>query len=203
MAFIATSCSWGYGWWRLLWLRLRLGVFSKMLITFTLRHLGQGKLAIVSILSLHSYGILEPRFRREGTNLHTRASQEKQKLRNLWNESHKTKDMSYSQPGSFLIHITGCVTGLTLDEQELFILPEHMGSPTAYIEVRCFSILFFCVLFCISLFFLFRLLVDIVLYSWNTVNAGVKHQTTIVLSVVRITTSNYPFGIFKLFWSKQ
>jgi len=58
-------------------------------------------------------------------------------------ESHKTTDMSYAQPGSFLIHITGFVTRMTLDEQELFILPGHMGSPPVCIEVRCFSILFF------------------------------------------------------------
>jgi hypothetical protein len=67
-----------------------------------------------------------------------------------------------------------------LVEQELLTLMEHMSSPLVYSGVRVARSLVFCVMFCRSLFIHFLL--------------------AIVLSaLLRFTTSDYPFGIFKLF----
>jgi hypothetical protein len=61
--FIATSCSLGDMYWPWPWLCLRLGVLSKMFITFTLLHPGLDRLPLISFLSLHPYGIAVPSFR--------------------------------------------------------------------------------------------------------------------------------------------
>jgi hypothetical protein len=69
----------------------------------------------------------------------------------------------------------------SLLEQELYTLPEHLSSPPVFSEVRVPRSLVLCVMFCRSFFVPFHL--------------------AIVLSVLRFTGSNYPFGIFKLFLS--
>ena len=73
---------------------------------------------------------------------------------------------------------------MSLVEQELRTLPEHMSSLSIFSWVRIAQSLVFCVMFCGSLFVLFLL--------------------AIVLSVfLRITASDYPFDIFELFsWYK-
>ena len=88
-------------------------------------------------------------------------------------------------PHSWLI--TGRVTRLTrpvpLVEQEVLTLPEHPSSPSVLSGVRVSRSLVLCVCFvdrCLSfVLFLFA----------------------IVLSVLRYTDSDYPSGIFKLFWN--
>ena len=68
---------------------------------------------------------------------------------------------------------------VSLLEQKVLILLEHLRSPTVSNGARAVQSLVFCVVFCRSLFVLFLL--------------------AIVLSVLlRCTTSDYPFGIFKL-----
>jgi hypothetical protein len=67
-----------------------------------------------------------------------------------------------------------------LVEQELLTLPEHPSSPPVFSEVLVTRSLIFCVVFCRSLSVLFRL--------------------AIVLSVLQFKDSDYPFGIFKLFF---
>jgi hypothetical protein len=79
--------------------------------------------------------------------------------------------------------ITGFVTRSTrrvsLVEQELLTLPEHLSSPPVFVG-SCNSIFSFMCMFCRSLFVLFLLV--------------------IMLSVLlRYTDSDYPFGILKLF----
>jgi hypothetical protein len=92
---------------------------------------------------------------------------------------------SPSFPHSWLI--TGCVTRLTrrvsLVEQELHTLPEHLSSPLVFSGVLVTRSLVLCACFVGSLFFLFLL--------------------AIVLSVCWFTDYDYPYGIFKLFlwWS--
>ena len=66
-----------------------------------------------------------------------------------------------------------------LVEQELPTLPEHMRSPSVLVG---FMFLVLCVLFCRLLFFPLSFFF-----------------LAIVLSVLRFTDSDYPFGIFKLF----
>ena len=69
---------------------------------------------------------------------------------------------------------------MSLVEQELRTLPEHMSSLSIFSWVRIAQSLVFCVMFCGSLLVLFLL--------------------AIVLSVfLRITASDYPFDIFELF----
>ena len=82
-------------------------------------------------------------------------------------------------------HITGLVTILTrrvpLVEQELSILPEHLGSPPVFSEVRVTRSLVLCVSFvdrCLSCTFIFAIVLSVLL---------------------RYTDSDYSFGIFKLF----
>ena len=65
---------------------------------------------------------------------------------------------------------------VSLVEQKLPTIPEHLCSPLVFSEFRVARSLFFCVLFCRSLFVLFPLV--------------------IMLSVLRLTS----FGIFKLFY---
>jgi len=60
-------------------------------------------------------------------------------------------------------------------EQELLSLPGHLSSPPVFNEVRVARSLVAYIVFCISLFVLL----------------------TIQLSVLRSTTSDYHFGIFK------
>jgi len=67
-------------------------------------------------------------------------------------------------------------------EQELSTLPEHLSSPLVASEVRDARSLVFCVVFCRSL---------VILLSFFLL--------AIVLSVLRFTDSDCPFGIFKLF----
>ena len=64
-------------------------------------------------------------------------------------------------------------------EQEQFPLPDHLISPPVFSGVRVSRSLVVCAMFCISL------VVPILL--------------GIVMSVFRITVSDYPLGIFKLF----
>ena len=73
---------------------------------------------------------------------------------------------------------------MSLVEQELRTLPEHLSSLSIFSRVHISQSLVFCVVFCRSLFVLFLL--------------------GIVLSVLlQITASDYPFGIFELFsWYK-
>jgi len=90
-------------------------------------------------------------------------------------------DTSRSFPHSWLI--TGFVTTVTLwvplVKQELLILLEHLSSPSSFTGVRVARSLFFCVVFCRSLFILVLL--------------------AMVLSVLWFTDSEYSFVIFKLF----
>jgi hypothetical protein len=72
-------------------------------------------------------------------------------------------------------------------EQELPTLPGHLISPQVLSVVRVGQSFVFCVIFCRSLFVLFRL--------------------AILLSILRFTASDYPSGIFKTFlysetWNK-
>jgi hypothetical protein len=68
-------------------------------------------------------------------------------------------------------------------EQELLTRPEYLSSPLVFSGVRVTRFLVLCVMFCRSFFVLlfFFLL-------------------AIVLSVLRFTDSEYPFGLFKLFF---
>ena len=68
---------------------------------------------------------------------------------------------------------------MPLVAQELSTLSEHLSSPPVFIEVRVTRSLVLCVMLCRSLVVLFLL--------------------AIVLSVLRLTDSDYSFGIFKLF----
>ena len=70
---------------------------------------------------------------------------------------------------------------MTLVEQELLTLPEHLSSFT-FQWGTCYSIFSFMCMFCKQLFVPFLL--------------------AIVLPVLRFTNSDYPFGIFKLFRSQ-
>jgi hypothetical protein len=83
--------------------------------------------------------------------------------------------------------ITGFVTRLTrwvsLEEQELLTLPEQLSSPPVFSGVRVTRSLVLCVCF-----------VDRFLYFYFGHN---------VLSVLRYTDSDYPFGIFKLFLTME
>jgi hypothetical protein len=65
--------------------------------------------------------------------------------------------------------VSGVRRRVSLVKQELLTLPEHRSSPPIFCGIR--------VVFCRSLFVLFRL--------------------ATVLSVLRSTASDYPFGIFK------
>ena len=65
-------------------------------------------------------------------------------------------------------------------EHELITLPEHLSSPPGFSGVLVTQSLVLYVMFSRSLFVLFLL--------------------AIVLSVLRFTDSDYPFGIFKLFY---
>ena len=65
-------------------------------------------------------------------------------------------------------------------------LPEHPSSPQDFDGVRVAKSFVFCVVFCRSLFVLF-----------------VFFPLVIVLSVLRFTASNYPFGIFNLYLIKE
>jgi len=70
---------------------------------------------------------------------------------------------------------------VSLVKQELLTLPEHLSSPSVFSGVRVTRSLALCVMFYSSLFVLFLL--------------------AIVMSVLRqFTDSDYPFGIFKLFF---
>jgi hypothetical protein len=92
---------------------------------------------------------------------------------------------SRSFPHSWFL--TGFVTRLTrrvsLVEQELPTLPEHLSSPSVFSGLRVTQSLVLCVCF-----------VDLVC-------PFVLFLLAIVLSVLlRYTDSDYPFGIFKLFY---
>ena len=68
---------------------------------------------------------------------------------------------------------------MPLVEQELLTFPEYLRLPPVIVARS----LVFCVVFCRSLFVLFLL--------------------AIVLSVLRFTDFDYPFGIFKLFFHED
>jgi uncharacterized membrane protein len=71
---------------------------------------------------------------------------------------------------------------VSLVEQELLTLPEHLSSPSIFSGVRITRSLVLCVMFCRLLF---------VLLSFFLL--------AIVLSVLfRFTDSDYPFSVFKL-----
>ena len=71
---------------------------------------------------------------------------------------------------------------VSLEEQEVLILPKNVSSPPVFSRVRATRYLVLCVMFCGSLFVLFLL--------------------AILLSILlRFTDFYYPFGIFKLFLS--
>ena len=63
----------------------------------------------------------------------------------------------------------------------MLTIPEHLRSPTGFsgIRVACSISIFFCILFCILLV--------------------ISFVSTIVLSVLEFTASDYSFAIFKLF----
>ena len=67
---------------------------------------------------------------------------------------------------------------VSLVEEELIFLLEHLSSLPVFSGVRVARSLVFCVMFCWSLFVFFRL--------------------AIVLSVLLFTAFDYPFGVFKL-----
>jgi hypothetical protein len=71
-------------------------------------------------------------------------------------------------------------TTVSLVEQELITLPEHLSSAPVYSGVRIARSFVFFVVFCRSLLVLFLL--------------------TIVFSILRCKASDYPFDIFKLFF---
>ena len=84
------------------------------------------------------------------------------------------------------LYIRGCSCRLTVTrqlshvEQELMTLPEHLSSHPVFGGVRVARFLVFCVMFCRSLFVLFRVAIE--------------------LSVcLRFTDTDYPFGIFNFF----
>ena len=74
--------------------------------------------------------------------------------------------------------IIRAIRQVPLVEQELLTLPWHLSSSQVFSGVHVAQSLFFCVVFCRSLFVLF--LLAIVLSVW-------------------LTASGYPFGIFKFF----
>ena len=78
--------------------------------------------------------------------------------------------------------VTRLTRRVPLVEQQLLTHPEHLSSPSVFSRVRVTRSLVLCVCFvhCNLLFVLFLLV--------------------IVLSVLRFTDSDYPFGIFKLFF---
>ena len=65
---------------------------------------------------------------------------------------------------------------MPLVEEELFTLPEHLSSPPGFYWGSCYSQFSFMCMFCRSLFVHFRL--------------------AIVLYVLRLKDSDYPFSIF-------
>ena len=98
--------------------------------------------------------------------------------------------LSSTFPDPFLIHdITWFVTRLTgrvsLVEQDLLTVPKHLSSPSVFSGVRVTRslVLYIYMYVCRSFFFL--------LYFF---------LSAIVFSVLRYTDSDYPFGIFKLFF---
>jgi hypothetical protein len=92
---------------------------------------------------------------------------------------------SWSFPHSWII--TGFLTRLTLQvpqvEQKLFIFPEHLSSPPLFYWRSCYSTFSFMCMICRSLF------VFLYFFFWP------------LCCLFRFTDSNYPFGIFKLFFS--
>jgi hypothetical protein len=84
-------------------------------------------------------------------------------------------------------HVRWCSCSLTviqrvsLVEQKLLSLPGHLGSPPVFSGARS---LVFCVVFCRSLF----------------VSLSCFHLTIVLYVLLRLTNSDYPFGIFKLFF---
>ena len=71
---------------------------------------------------------------------------------------------------------------MSLVEQELLTLPEHMSSPPVFSGVRVTRSLVLCVCFVNCPFVLFLLAI-------------------VLFVLLRYADSNYPFGIFKLFFN--
>jgi hypothetical protein len=87
-------------------------------------------------------------------------------------------------PDPFLIHVTRLTRRVPLVEQELLTLPEHLSSSPVFNVGSCYSIFRFMCMFCRSLFVFLPF-----------------YLLAIVLSVLFLfTASDYPFGIFKLFF---
>jgi len=79
-------------------------------------------------------------------------------------------------------------------EQELHTLPEHLSSSQVFSGVHVAQSLVFFVVFCRSLFVLF------LSFLWpNTDRRQQVEDYVIVLAILRLTASDFPFGIFKLF----
>jgi hypothetical protein len=70
-----------------------------------------------------------------------------------------------------------------LVKQDMLNLPQHLNSSTDFSEVRVPQSLVFCVVFCRSLFLFFC-----------------SFPLVIALSVLRLSASDYPFSVFKLFF---
>jgi hypothetical protein len=125
--------------------------------------------------------------------------QDKETNNDLQNTTQKTKD--YVRGFMFYLfvlylfkhtgvqhdfHVRWCSCSLTviqrvsLVEQKLLSLPGHLGSPPVFSGARS---LVFCVVFCRSLF----------------VSLSCFHLTIVLYVLLRLTNSDYPFGIFKLF----
>ena len=92
---------------------------------------------------------------------------------------HVFKQVVLMYCGCFIGFVTRVTRRVSLVENELLALPKHLSSPPLFSGVCVAWTLAVCVMFCRSLFVLFHL--------------------AIVLSVLRFTDFDYPFGIFKLF----
>ena len=89
-----------------------------------------------------------------------------------------------SHPPRLRMHNHNNTTVLRM-EQEMLILPEYLSSPLVCSGIRIVQC--FCVVFCRSVF------VILSFFFWPF----------IVLSVLRFTAFDYPFGIFKLSVRKE
>jgi hypothetical protein len=110
------------------------------------------------------------------------------------------------------IRINCVVTRVTrrvpLVEQELLALPDNMSSLPAVSCVRVTRSLVLCVMFWRSWFVLLAIVLSVLLLAivLSVLLLAIVLSVlllTIVLSVLRSTDSDYPFGIFKIFFSED
>ena len=84
---------------------------------------------------------------------------------------HKPQTLSHNVVSSTPLHDLDLNSTLTLVEQELLTLPEHLNSPPGFNGVRVARSYVFCVVFCRSLFiflsFFLLVIVFSVLYFWS------------------------------------